>query len=74
MNATEIANKLNESDFRYYGEAAKGWSKNGIERIYFGREYVTFENGLPTNKSSKARANTIGSSAVEACEAVIQSN
>lgn len=72
MNAQEIADKLNENGFEYYGEKAKAWVKGDLQRIYFGRDFVSVVDGVPTNESLKARSNTIGSSAVEACENVIK--
>lgn len=71
MTVYEIADKLNANGYTYYGDKAKAWEGGSVARIYFGREYVTLENGTPTNSSTKARAKTIGSSAVEAVEAVI---
>lgn len=72
--AKQIADALNEQGYKYYGERAKGWeSADGkVQRIYFGRDYVTIEDGKAhANKAGKTRAQTIGSSAVSAVSAVI---
>ena len=71
MTAQQIADKLNENGYTYFGEKAKAWVGGNVTRIYFGRDFVTIENGKPTNISQRARAKTIGSSAVEAVEAII---
>lgn len=67
MSVHELAKSINDSGFKYYGEKAKAWvSKDGVvERIYFGSDYAT------NAKASKARANTIGYSAVEAINNII---
>lgn len=73
MQAQEIAAKLNANGFDYYGDKAKAWSRESVSRIYFGREFVTIEadGRVHNDRKGSARANTIGSSAVEAVEAVI---
>ena len=71
MSVYEIADKLNANGFSYYGDKAKAWVGGNVARIYFGKEYVTLENGTPTNICQRARAKTIGASAVEAVEAII---
>ena len=73
INAKEIASTLNAKGFDYYGEKARAWTGDNVSRIYFGGEWVTIEaSGEVHNlRKGSARANTIGSSAVEAVEAVI---
>jgi hypothetical protein len=71
MTAQQIADQLNANGYTYYGDKAKAWQGGNVSRIYFGKEYVTLENGTPTNVGQRARAKTIGSSAVEAVEAII---
>ena len=72
--AKQIAELLNEQGFKYYGARAKGWeSEDGkVQRVYFGRDYVTIEDGnAHANKPGKARAQTIGHTAVAAVESVM---
>lgn len=68
MKATEITKKLKEQGYTYYGETPKAWEANSFGRIYFGRDYVTVDadGTIHGNKKGKARANTIGHTAVEA--------
>ena len=77
MDIQELAKAINDSGYKYYGEKAKAWSsKDGaVERIYFGADYATVENSKAHNaKTGKARANTIGYSAVEAINNIIGAN
>jgi hypothetical protein len=69
-DAKQIAETINARGLTYFGATAKGWTGNGIGRIYFGRDYVTIEaNGEVHNrKDGKARATTAGASAVEIVE------
>ena len=72
--AKEIAEILNEQGYKYYGEKAKGWesSDGKVQRVYFGRDFVTIEDGdAHANKSGKARAQTIGHTAVDAVKSVM---
>lgn len=71
MNILEIANKINDSGLTYYGEKAKGWSGGTVSRIYFGRDYVILENGIAHNNTAKARAKSIGESAVDIVKNII---
>ena len=77
MNLQELAKAINDSGYKYYGEKAKAWaSKDGaVERIYFGADYATIENGKAHNaRIGKARANTIGYSAIEAINNIVGAN
>ena len=72
MTTHEIATRLNDSGYTYYGEIAKAWVKYDKERIYFGSDFVSIINGVPTNiHPNKARALSIGNSALEAVEKVM---
>jgi hypothetical protein len=76
--ATEIAETINARGLTYFGATARGWTGNGVGRIYFGRNYVTIEaSGEVHNRSGKAGATTAGASAVEiveSCMAVADDN
>ena len=72
ITAQDIASKVNAMGYRHYGERAKGWEGNGFSRIYFGRDFVTVEDGQAHgNRAGKARAQTIGYDAVEAVQKAI---
>jgi len=66
-DAKQIAERINESGRDYYGQRAKGWDGPTCSRIYFGRDYVTIEatGEIHNRRDGKARAKTIGDSAVE---------
>lgn len=69
--AIEIAAALIAKGHTHYGLTAKAWVGPTESRIYFGSEYVRIVNGEITNaKPGKARAVTIGQSAVDAVESV----
>jgi len=71
INVHEIVSKLNDSGYRYYGDAAKGWDGHNESRVYFGREWVTIDQQtgeIHNRRATKARALTIGQSAVDAVE------
>ncbi len=71
--AKEIADLINGNGSRYYDDKAKGWTGNGFSRIYFGRDYVTIENdGECHSNGPKARAQTIGQSAVDLVEDALE--
>ena len=72
MSAQQIATRINDAGQTYYGDRAKAWERDGIARIYFGRDYVTIEAGEAHNrKAGKARSQTIGESAVELVESAM---
>lgn len=68
--ATQIAAAINAAGDTYYGASASAWQGNGYARIYFGRDYVTIEatGEIHNRRAGKARALTIGHSAVEIVE------
>jgi hypothetical protein len=67
--AEEIATAINASGNSYHGASARAWEGNDESRIYFGRDYVRIIAGCITNaREGKARALTIGHSAVELVE------
>lgn len=73
MTAKDIAAKLNANGYDYYGEKARGWEGDSVSRIYFGGDWVTIEadGRVHNDRKGSARASTIGWSAVEAVEAII---
>jgi len=73
MTATEITKKINAAGYKYYGETARAWEADGFGRIYFGRDFVTVEASgeIHNCKSGKARAMTIGDTAVDAIAKII---
>jgi hypothetical protein len=63
--AKQIAEAVNSAGQTYFGEKARAWDGDKISRIYFGRDFVTIENGeIHNRKHGKARALTIGDKAV----------
>lgn len=67
--AEEIAVAINSTGKNYHGASARAWSGETESRIYFGRDFVRIVNGEITNaRQGKARALTIGHSAVELVE------
>ena len=74
MKATAIAQTINESGQTYCGHKAKGWDGESVSRVYFGSDYVTIESDgeIHNRRSGKARAMTIGWTAVEMVEAVLE--
>ncbi len=67
--AEEIATAINASGNSYHGATARAWSGDTESRIYFGRDFVRIAAGQITNaREGKARALTIGHSAVELIE------
>lgn len=67
--ADEIATAINSSGQTYHGATARAWVGETESRIYFGRDFVRIVNGQITNsREGKARALTIGHSAVELVE------
>lgn len=74
LSAKDIAAKLNATEQTYFGQPAKGWEGPTESRIYFGRDYVTITNSgeVHNRKAGKARANTIGESAVELVKAAME--
>lgn len=71
--ATEIAKKLNEMGYAYYGDKAKAWEGKGQSRIYFGKDYLTLLDGELTNRNlRKVRALTIGDPALDAAIEAIE--
>jgi hypothetical protein len=71
MTAQLIADRINASGQTYYGDRARAWSAGNVSRIYFGRDYVTVEGGEAHNRTAKARAKSIGESAVEIVASVM---
>ena len=69
LDAKEIAKLLNEKGYTYYGEKARGWIGTTTERVYFGRDFVTIKNGKIITPPPTL---TIGESALEAVEAVLE--
>lgn len=69
--ATQIATEINNAGEKHYGEKAKAWESENVSRIYFGRDFVTIEKDgeIHNRKNGKARALSIGDSAVELVEA-----
>lgn len=72
LTATQIAEKINADGGMYYRDKARGWEGTGLGRVYFGKDYVTVEYAadgsitrIHADKAGKARAQTIGYSAVE---------
>ena len=67
--AEEIAAAINSTGKNYHGASARAWNGETESRIYFGRDFVRIANGQITNlRDGKARALTIGHSAVELVE------
>jgi hypothetical protein len=66
LTAKQIADKINAAGRKHYNDSARGWDAGNQSRVYFGKEYVTIENGECHNRiNGKARAKSIGDSAVE---------
>jgi hypothetical protein len=67
--AEEIATAINASGNNHHGASARAWQGETESRIYFGRDFVRIVSGQITNsREGKARALTIGHSAVELVE------
>ena len=73
MTAKQIADKVNQTGYEYYGERARGWDADGFGRIYFGSDYITVESDgtMHNDKRGKARAKTIGQDAVDAVSQIM---
>lgn len=69
--ASQIAEEINSTGEKHYGEKAKAWESENVSRIYFGRDFVTIEKDgeIHNSKNGKARALTIGASGLELVEA-----
>jgi hypothetical protein len=76
MKIEAIIKTLKAQDYNYYGKTPKGWtpSSGRFFRIYFGRDFVTVENNVAHNGTKKARALSIGHSAVEKIQEIIDQN
>ena len=61
MTKQELIKRVKEEKITYYGETPRLWENHGKSRIYFGRDFVTIEDGEVHNRrAGKSRAITIG--------------
>ncbi len=71
IDAKAVVEALIESGYKYFGEKPRAWVGDNIQRIYFGSDFVTIEQDgeIHNRRNGKARAATIGDSAVDAVKA-----
>ena len=78
MSASELAEMLNKNGYKYGTTSpvkARAWEGKSQGRIYFGKDFVTVQDGEVTNRNIyKVRACTACDDAIEAIAKAIQEN